>query len=207
MGIQYTIQSVNHLNRFGWCVFFNDACSRSSENLSALIKPSEEHRLLTRTRRSELKRFNVCSNTSLGCGFKHFYFHPYLGKISNLTDIFQRGWNHQVVPLPPCKENNLLQMGDFEWSLGDSILNWHSFLFWETWCSCCRFIDVCQIPTWSMWQMLVVVQTLACLTSLLFISWCVMHLSGKEFLSDPCSGLTPSLTKHVSVHPLCVSKV
>ena len=26
-----------------------------------------------------------------------FYFHPYLGKWSNLTNIFQRGWNHQVV--------------------------------------------------------------------------------------------------------------
>ena len=25
-----------------------------------------------------------------------FYFHPYLGKIPILTDIFQRGWNHQV---------------------------------------------------------------------------------------------------------------
>ena len=24
-----------------------------------------------------------------------FYFHPYLGKVSNLTNIFQRGWNHQ----------------------------------------------------------------------------------------------------------------
>ena len=24
-----------------------------------------------------------------------FYFHPYLGKGSNLTNIFQRGWNHQ----------------------------------------------------------------------------------------------------------------
>ena len=24
-----------------------------------------------------------------------FYFHPYLGKISNLTNIFQRSWNHQ----------------------------------------------------------------------------------------------------------------
>ena len=28
-------------------------------------------------------------------GFK--YFHPYLGKISNLTKIFQMGWNHQLV--------------------------------------------------------------------------------------------------------------
>ena len=27
---------------------------------------------------------------------KIFYFHPYLGKISNLTNIFQRGWNHQL---------------------------------------------------------------------------------------------------------------
>ena len=24
-----------------------------------------------------------------------FYFHPYLGKIPNLTNIFQMGWNHQ----------------------------------------------------------------------------------------------------------------
>ena len=26
-----------------------------------------------------------------------FYFHPYLGKISNLTHIFQMGWKHQLV--------------------------------------------------------------------------------------------------------------
>ena len=26
-----------------------------------------------------------------------FYFHPYLGKISNLTNIFRMGWNHQPV--------------------------------------------------------------------------------------------------------------
>ena len=25
-----------------------------------------------------------------------FYFQPYLGKISNLTNIFQTGWNHQL---------------------------------------------------------------------------------------------------------------
>ena len=28
---------------------------------------------------------------------KIFYFHPYLGKWSNLTNIFQGGWNHQLV--------------------------------------------------------------------------------------------------------------
>ena len=26
-----------------------------------------------------------------------FYFHPYLGRWSNLTNIFQVGWNHQLV--------------------------------------------------------------------------------------------------------------
>ena len=35
--------------------------------------------------------------SSLGGGFKDFYFHPYLGKIPNLTNIFQMGWNHQPV--------------------------------------------------------------------------------------------------------------
>ena len=35
--------------------------------------------------------------TLLGGGFKYFYFHPYLGKWSNLTNIFQVGWNHQLV--------------------------------------------------------------------------------------------------------------
>ena len=27
---------------------------------------------------------------------KYFYGHPYLGKSSNLTNIFQMGWNHQL---------------------------------------------------------------------------------------------------------------
>ena len=35
--------------------------------------------------------------TDLAGGFKYFLFSPYLGKWSNLTDIFQRGWNHQLV--------------------------------------------------------------------------------------------------------------
>ena len=34
---------------------------------------------------------------TLGGGFKYFDFHPYLGKWSNLTNIFQVGWNHQPV--------------------------------------------------------------------------------------------------------------
>ena len=30
-----------------------------------------------------------------------FYVHPYLGKIPNLTNIFQMGWNHQLVMIFP----------------------------------------------------------------------------------------------------------
>ena len=33
----------------------------------------------------------------LGGGFNYFLFHPYLGKWSNLTNIFQMSWNHQLV--------------------------------------------------------------------------------------------------------------
>ena len=33
----------------------------------------------------------------LGGGFNFFNFHPYLGKWSNLTNMFQLGWNHQLV--------------------------------------------------------------------------------------------------------------
>ena len=34
---------------------------------------------------------------------RFFYVHPYLGKIPNLTNIFQMGWNHQLevsIPVP-----------------------------------------------------------------------------------------------------------
>ena len=53
-----------------------------------------------------------------------FYFQPYLGKIPNLTNIFERGWNHQPVlglfqgimanPLriPPAR---LLRLSFFWW--------------------------------------------------------------------------------------------
>ena len=32
----------------------------------------------------------------VGGGFKYFYFPPYLGKWSKMTNIFQMGWNHQL---------------------------------------------------------------------------------------------------------------
>ena len=38
-----------------------------------------------------------------------FYFHPYLGKISILTNIFQMGWNHQLVlPFKGVYSNTVL---------------------------------------------------------------------------------------------------
>ena len=40
------------------------------------------------------------ANTSWVVVSNIFYFHPYLGKIPILTDIFQRGWNHQSVRIP-----------------------------------------------------------------------------------------------------------
>ena len=35
-------------------------------------------------------------NTNLDGDFKDLFFHPYLGKWSNLTNIFQMGWHHQL---------------------------------------------------------------------------------------------------------------
>ena len=37
----------------------------------------------------------------LGGGFKDFLFSPLFGKIPILTNIFQMGWNHQLVPPLP----------------------------------------------------------------------------------------------------------
>ena len=34
--------------------------------------------------------------STVGVAFKYFFFHPYLGKWSKLTHIFQMGWNHQL---------------------------------------------------------------------------------------------------------------
>ena len=54
--------------------------------------------------------------SDLGGGTSNlFYFHPYLGKIPNLTNIFQRGWNHQL--------------GHFWWFLLVVFFYFHSNLF------------------------------------------------------------------------------
>ena len=54
--------------------------------------------------------FRSCLNRLFRCMYAHtytrwwfqisyifFYFHPYLGRWSNLTNIFQMGWNHQYI--------------------------------------------------------------------------------------------------------------
>ena len=47
--------------------------------------------------------------TYLGRGFQYFYVHPYLGKISNMTNFFQTCWNHQLVTA--WKMNSLVRFG------------------------------------------------------------------------------------------------
>ena len=61
-----------------------------------------------------------------------FYFHPYLGKIPILTDIFQRGWNHQpeitcygvshvvdhIIMLPSSKSEESLGADGGWWGVG-----------------------------------------------------------------------------------------
>ena len=49
------------------------------------------------TFRKCLFRWYSLFKDSLGGGNSYiFYFHPYLGKRSNLTNIFQMGWNHRL---------------------------------------------------------------------------------------------------------------
>ena len=50
-----------------------------------------------------------------------FCFHPYLGKWSNLTNIFQRGWNHQL-------EKDIISLSHF-WTKNVSSL--HRLLRWQ----------------------------------------------------------------------------
>ena len=57
---------------------------------------------LTRVPAGEWRECNVLEqlssdqNPDLGGRFKCFYFQPYLGKIPIFTNVFQRGWNHQL---------------------------------------------------------------------------------------------------------------
>ena len=69
-----------------------------------------------------------------------FYFHPYLGKWSNLTNIFQMGWNHQLVVIgntlgcPPLPVINSHHQNYYEPFLGSGIpININLHLPLESW--------------------------------------------------------------------------
>ena len=50
--------------------------------------------------KGDIAPVNLSPNSKLGGQWWFqifFYFHPYLGKIPILTNIFQMGWNHQLV--------------------------------------------------------------------------------------------------------------
>ena len=52
-----------------------------------------------------------------------FYFHPYLGKISNLTNIFRMGWNHQPVYFQHLREMKQIRQIFFQlchWTTNES---------------------------------------------------------------------------------------
>ena len=58
-----------------------------------------------------------------------FYFHPYLGKWSNLTNIFQMGWNHQLGTYlglsPPPRMQSSPPGWHYIFRFGDPELNLH----------------------------------------------------------------------------------
>ena len=90
-----------------WRVFsFTCQDERNPEGEKGLVKaapPDLFMNLSPRNRRVQvfIGDFFVFFNgkiSKLGGGFKYlFIFTLYVGKISNLTNIFQRGWNHQLV--------------------------------------------------------------------------------------------------------------
>ncbi len=111
----------------------------------------------------------------LGGGFKHFllfrcvvsasrtignifYFHPYLGKWSNLTNIFQMGWNHQLV----------------------HCLGWQYNEPMEWWCwgkSCCIFSPL-KMEVWIWHKNLIVWKFSICVKNGMSPIWASFHCLG-----------------------------
>ena len=60
-----------------------------------------------------------------------FYFHPYLGKVSILTNIFQRGWNHQ--PETNMKMENHLTSFMVDYSKNVTTPKCHDWLENQPW--------------------------------------------------------------------------
>ena len=80
------------------CMCWNTAESRKSGERYNLVEP---RKTVAKFRRSTINSLKIHQNQLNSMNYwlvvsKIFYFHPYLGKIPNLTNIFQRGWNHQL---------------------------------------------------------------------------------------------------------------
>ena len=64
-----------------------------------------------------------------------FYFHPYLGKWSNLTNIFQRGWNHQLDEGFPVPDLYIQRNVSIHWLIN------------------CAFMEVCGVFILTSWTL------------------------------------------------------
>ena len=63
-----------------------------------------------------------------------FYFHPYLGKISILTNIFQMGWNHQPVQQKTKLQNPIIHHFATDPLARNRGLCWELyFIFFQPW--------------------------------------------------------------------------
>ena len=99
-----------HMFQMGWRWWFNQqlaavqtAAISKRHDLAVRNSCCEKHVAIVQRSMGAMmfffQGFEGCAtwNHILGGGFKYCYFHPYLGKWSNLTNIFQMGWNHQLV--------------------------------------------------------------------------------------------------------------
>ena len=73
--------------RFGWINFLWD--------FAGIFWLTFGYKQVTSSRACRLVFPQASNDGELVGGFKYFFFHPYLAKIPNLTNMFQRGWNHQ----------------------------------------------------------------------------------------------------------------
>ena len=83
VGNNWALHATGRANDSQWCNYWcRPLASRSSLRVCCMLPKSQAGNL------QEIRPY-------LGGGFKYVYFHAYLGKWSNFTNIFQRGWNHQ----------------------------------------------------------------------------------------------------------------
>ena len=94
--------------RSSWCATWAavEGCLKRSLKFSWETPISEEFQEAIPTPQNK----NPC--IFLGGGNSNIFFYPYLGKSSNLTNIFQRGWNHQLVFVCGCENSPIFWARD-----------------------------------------------------------------------------------------------